>query len=123
MRPKFTKIVCAVDASEHSEAVLAAAVEMAHCHGARLVVATVLESIQTFMHARMEEYLHDDQRQQLQREGRARLEKAPHEPPMRRSRSPSSRGARRRRSSSTPRSSRRAWWCSAATATARSANC
>ena len=79
MRPKFTKIVCAVDASEHSEAVLAAAVEMAHCHGARLVVATVLESIQTFMHARMEEYLHDDQRQQLQREGRARLEKALHE--------------------------------------------
>jgi nucleotide-binding universal stress UspA family protein len=27
----------------------------------------------------MEEYLHDDQRQQLQREGRARLEKALHE--------------------------------------------
>ncbi len=78
MRPKFTKIVCAVDASEHSEAVLAAAVEMAHCHAAKLVVVTVLESIESFMHARMEEYLHDDQREQLQREGRARLEKTLH---------------------------------------------
>ncbi len=79
MRPKFTKIVCAVDAGEHSEAVLAAAVEMANRHAAKLVVVTVLESIQSFMHARMEEYLHHDQREKLQREGQARLEKALHE--------------------------------------------
>ena len=74
MRPEFTKIVCAVDASEHSEPVLAAAVVLAERHGAELVVLTVLESIESFMHARMHEYLHDDQREQLQREGRARIE-------------------------------------------------
>jgi len=75
MRPKFNKIVCAVDASEHASPVLAAAVEMAERHAAELVVVMVLESIQSFMHARMEEYLHDDRREQLQREGRDRLEK------------------------------------------------
>ena len=76
MRPKFDNIVCAVDASEHSEAVLATAVEMAHRHEAKLVIVTVLESIDSFMHARMEEYLHDEQREKLQKEGRERLEKA-----------------------------------------------
>ena len=74
MRPKFNKIVCAVDASEHAEPVLATAVEMAERHAAELVVVTVLESIQSFMHARMEEYLNDDRFEQLQREGRDRLE-------------------------------------------------
>ena len=74
MRPKFNKIVCAVDASEHAEPVLAAAVEMAERHAAELVLVSVLESIQSFIHARMKEYIDDDRHEQLQREGRDRLE-------------------------------------------------
>jgi nucleotide-binding universal stress UspA family protein len=70
----FKKILCGTDLGEHGTPVLEAACALAQAFDAEVTLMHVMESVDSFVHARMREYLDDERVVEMQREGRERLE-------------------------------------------------